>query len=508
MLPIRSLLLRSTQRILKTQAKACGGLEKCNPIKHATNIHASNCASYSTTSSLLLKPTIASHAGKLYEEIIPAAEKEKEIKKAELLAETGSDRAYNAILHKLTNADTRLHELLQNDNVSTEQDIIQAMQDVAAIQWNIGMLDEAQTLQEEILSKLVALHSDATSGNEPSKHLDIAITMHTIGSIQSRLDNPREANKWFNAAFEMKKDLLSDYSFHYEIGKTLNGLALVKMQIDNEEEIDTDPLELVRLLGEAENHYTHHGERYDDIQGEEEEQDMADHPHVASINENIAMTYRKYGDLNMALQKYENALRIHKHWVSDEDINLNGNESIMNLNIHCGDCLQGLEIFEQALKRYEEALRLHLLIVRREATQEEGIIAEGSRKLEAITPIAGVLKHNIGMMHSRGGRYTEAMIEFQAAMAIKQSFGEHHPEVANTLNAIGAMQASKGEGDSALAHFKQALEIFRMNSSVIGDEDHDEDIHQTKQNIKIVQENLAGRGNSRLGGGRMRGTTF
>ena len=507
MLPVRSLLLRSTQRIVKTQAKVCGLLEKCDPITHAPNKCASNCASYSTTSSLLLKPTMASHSGKVHEESFPAAEKEKEIKKAELLAETGSDRVYNAILHELANADARLHEL-QNDHVSTEQDIIHAMQDVATIQWKIGMLDEAQILQEEILSKLVALHSDATSGNEPSKHLDIAMTMHTIGSIQSRLDNPREANKWFTASLEMKKELLSDYSFHYEIGKTLNGLALVKMQLDQEEEIDTDPLELVRLLDEAENHYMHHGERHGDDQGEEEEQDMADHPHVASINENIAMTYRKYGDLNMALQKYENALRIHKHWLSDEDINMNGNESIMNLNIHCGDCLQGLESYEEALKRYEEALRLHLLIVRREAAQEEETLAEGSRKLEAITPIAGILKHNIGMMHSRGGRYTEAMIEFQAAMDIKSSFGEHHPEVANTLNAIGAMQASKGEGDSALAHFKQALEIFRMNSSVIGDEDHDEDIHQTKHNIKIVQENLAGRGNSRPGGGRMRGTTF
>ena len=503
MLSVRSLLLRSTQRMLKTQAKVCGRLERCDPITHAPN----KCASYSTTSSLLLKPTMASHSGKVHEESFPAAEKEKEIKKAELLAETGSDRVYNAILHELANADARLHEL-QNDHVSTEQDIIHAMQDVATIQWKIGMLDEAQILQEEILSKLVALHSDATSGNEPSKHLDIAMTMHTIGSIQSRLDNPREANKWFGAALEMKKELLSDYSFHYEIGKTLNGLALVKMQLDQEEEIDTDPLELVRLLDEAENHYMHHGERHGDDQGEEEEQDMADHPHVASINENIAMTYRKYGDLNMALQKYENALRIHKHWLSDEDINMNGNESIMNLNIHCGDCLQGLESYEEALKRYEEALRLHLLIVRREAAQEEETLAEGSRKLEAITPIAGILKHNIGMMHSRGGRYTEAMIEFQAAMDIKSSFGEHHPEVANTLNAIGAMQASKGEGDSALAHFKQALEIFRMNSSVIGDEDHDEDIHQTKHNIKIVQENLAGRGNSRPGGGRMRGTTF
>lgn len=453
-----------------------------------------------------LKPTVVRLSGHMYEESIPAAEKEQEITMAEFLAETGSDRTYNTMLQKLTTANARLQH--QIDNGAGEEDIIESMQNVASVQWDLGTLNEAQSLQESILSKLMALHSNnAVSGNEPPKHMDIAITMHTIGSIQSRLVNPREAEKWFNAAFHMKKELLSNYSFHYEIGKTLNGLALVKMQLDHEEEIESDPMQFVQLLGEAVDHYVYHGERKDETEVEEEVDDMADHPHVASINENMAMIYRKYGDLNMALQKYENALRIHKHWISDFDMNLNGNENIMNLNMHCGDCFQGLEKFDKALERYEEALRQHHLVVRREAAQVEDVPVQESRKLEAMTPIAGILIHNMGLMHSQQGRHTEAMIEFQAALDIKKSFGEHHPEVANTLNAIGAMKASQGQADSALAHFKEALEIFRMNSNVT-DENQDEDIHQTQMNIKLVEENLAGKGSARLGGGRMRGTTF
>lgn len=468
-----------------------------------------------------MRSTSPTQSGKLYEETVPASEKEQEITKAESLGETGTDEAYNALLHKLDEAVKKLDTVaLLNNGNSTAEDIIEAMQNVAAIQWNVGMLDQAQELQEEILSRLIQMHEHHSTTTEndagaPPQHIDIATTMHTIGSIQSRLNNPHEAKKWFNASLSMKKDVLSNYAFHYEIGKTLNGLALIKIQLDQEDDEDLDPLEIISRLEEAENHYIHHGE---DTDGEEDNEgdavDMADHPHVASINENIAMVYRMVGDSRMALQRYEEALRIQKHWASPQDLSLHGNEHIMNLNIHSGDCLQGMKRFDEALERYKEALRLHMLIVRRESRlkqenennneQDDGVedksVVQYSRKVEA-TPMEGILRHNMGLMHAHVGRHDLSMEEYQLALDIKKSFGDTHPEVAVTMNAIGAMLATKGEGQSALAHFREALYIFRMHSSAVGDEDADEDVAQTKKNIELAEKTLMGQGGR---GGRRR----
>jgi len=458
------------------------------------------CQRYSTTPLSL----------KIYEEGVPAAEQEQEITRAQSVAETGTEKAYNNLLHKLNEAVAQLANI-QNDPTSNEHKIIKSMRNVATMQWDLGMMEQAQNLQEEILSNLIQKHSKSTSTSSasisgPPQHLDIAITMHTIGSIQSRLQNPREASKWFDASLAMKTDLLSSkYSYHFEIGKTLNGLALVKMQLNQEEGIhtDTDPLEYVRMLEEAESHYIHHGETLEDDEEQdgqvEGEEDMSHHPHVASLDENIAMIYRKHGDLKMACQRYENALRIREHW--ENSSSTEGNEHIMSLNMHIGDCLQGMELYEEAMERYKKALEQHLLVVKREKREEreeqkdenedDGSLVEYSRK-EA-TAMTGILRHSIGLMHAHLSNYEEAMHEYQEALEIKRGFGSDHPEVAKTLNAIAALLATKGEGQTAMSHLREALRIFKLlNATSEGGEVFDEDVIQTQNNIELVEKSLGG----------------
>ena len=474
--------------------------------KQRTNTSVNTSISTSTSTSIM------------HEEKIPAGEQEQELVKAQSLAETGTDTVYNALILKLKKATSQI-EFLQNDPNSKDEEITKSMQNAASLSWDLGMLDQAQELQEQILAKLMQKHSKSndtdtdTDIDDPNintkhpspKHLDIAMAMHTIGSIQSRLQNPHEASKWFLASLTMKQELLSSkYSFHYEIGKTLNGLALVKMQMDNESGVDVSAVDYVKLLEEAESHYINHGELVSSGNGEgdgkdesvsvsggESEEDMSYHPHVAALDENIAMIYRMNGDLRMAFQRYENALRIHEHWAHDAKSSPEGtmNEKITNLNMDIGDCLQGLERYKEATGKYQKALDHHLLVVRREQKIQSQLEEVNEDKDAMGTAMTGVLRHNIGMMHAQLNNYEDAMEEYEKALAIKKSHDSEHVEVAKTLNAMGALMATQGKGRIALTHFMEALRIFTIHFESTGGE-YDEDVAQTRNNIKIVEKTM------------------
>uniref|UniRef100_A0A7S3Q2I9 Kinesin light chain n=1 Tax=Chaetoceros debilis TaxID=122233 RepID=A0A7S3Q2I9_9STRA len=485
---------------------------------------------------------------------IPTSEREQEFVKAELAGVTGTDDAYSNLLDSLNKA-TYARDELKLDCETNEKQLLDAMRNVATIQWELGMLDEAQQSQEDILTNLIKTHSEPSDKNHKSssipQHMDIASTMHTIGAIQSRLNNPQESSKWFHASLDMKGKLLSNFEFHFEIGKTLNGLALIRMQTMSNDDLNENfnPFDIIQMLSNAEEQYVYHGELK--FQSDKEDSsnikprqgeinsDMADHPHVASINQNMGSIYRKFDDYKMALQKYEQAIRIHLLWISSQDLDLNGSEVIMGLNMDAGDCCKGMGDYEHALEKYENALRLHKVIVRREEWRRReyllktrdsiGNSASGISDLavkNAIeandgNAIEAVLLHNIGHMHAQVGRHDDSMDSYQKALKIKKEFdggSNTHPEVAMTLNAIGALMAAKGDGQGALAHFREALHIFRMHSSSrytffegrSEAEDNNENITQTEKNIELLEDNMSQTGSPTggMGHGRRKGTTF
>lgn len=481
-----------------------------------------SCFWYSTSTPLLLRlpgnSREDSQGPAIYEENVPSpSESEQEIRRIQSIVQTGSEESYNKTLKALYSATEKLRLLESKDGIGQEA-LVKAMKDVASIQWDLGMLNEAQSTQEEILSKLIAMYSPkAQKATEPPKHMEIASTMHTIGSIQSRMNNPDEAKKWFDASLSIKEELLFNFTHHFEIGKTLNGLALVKMQLDEENDGESDPFDVIQMLDEAESHYIYHGTKHDSSKegsesAQENNEDFADHLQVASINENIATLYRKHGDLKMALGRYENALRIYRQHYNVECDLQKGKEQIINLIIDCGDCLSGLEKYDEALKRYEEALKLHILLVKHQGKHHSKSVDCDKelhpKNMAVVTPLVGVLKHNIGMMYAYLGNYEEATSEYLNALSIKKSFGEHHPQVGITFNAIGAMEGARGDTDSALNYFEKALEIFRMHTSAVDDEDQDENIYCTKQNVERVQRSLGGIGRRYDSIGRSRGSNF
>jgi hypothetical protein len=77
--------------------------------------------------------------------------------------------------------------------------------------------------------------------------------------------------------------------------------------------------------------------------------------------------------------------------------------------------------------------------------------------------------------------------------AKKSAGGEHNPEVAKTLNSLGALHAgSFGEKDVALEYFQQALLIARIHAEDRDNPHDDPDVMNALQNISIIEQGLAG----------------
>jgi hypothetical protein len=82
----------------------------------------------------------------------------------------------------------------------------------------------------------------------------------------------------------------------------------------------------------------------------------------------------------------------------------------------------------------------------------------------------------------------DALRELESAYIIKKKvLGEMHPEVASTLNGLGAVHASLGNDGEALSYFRESLMIARIHAGKEGDKDPQ--VMQTLRNISLVHGN-------------------
>lgn len=79
----------------------------------------------------------------------------------------------------------------------------------------------------------------------------------------------------------------------------------------------------------------------------------------------------------------------------------------------------------------------------------------------------------------------EALRELESAYVIKKkTLGELHPEVASSLNGLGAVHASLGNDGEALSYFRESLMIARIHA--VGSDEEDPQVMQTLRNISLV----------------------
>ena len=433
---------------------------------------------------------------------------ENELVKAELAGLTGDDAEYDRLVTELSKALDHLEQTAQNgwEGDDDAQAMIDALQSAANCYWNLGYLDESRDLYEDSLSRLIDLHSDdgtGSTGQQPPDHPQIATTLHWLGSIHARSGNPTEAARWYESALDMKKRVYGNRTYHPEIGRSLNGLALIQVHqatsssedyggaIGGDEEAWRRAMELFQ---EAERNYTFAnmdrggGGRTGIAKPaaasveEEDNEDYSNHPDLAMILENMAMLFRQNNEHQAALTRYQQALSIRQ---SNADISGEAGSSgvedgkILGLMLSAADCLRASSKFDEAAELYEQVLASHI-----QANSGNG---ESQGEGETRTALEAVIRHALGLIHAECGRHELALEQYGISRDIKVALAGHdHPEVAVTLNAAGAVHGASGDREKALAYFRQALQIFQLHSGAMGDDDPD--VINTQKNIRLIEK--------------------
>eukprot|EP00536_Pseudo-nitzschia_multiseries_P016710 jgi/Psemu1/299322/fgenesh1_pm.1208_\ len=194
--------------------------------------------------------------------------------------------------------------------------------------------------------------------------------------------------------------------------------------------------------------------------------------------DNQGLVYRLWGEFHVALDKYQQALQV----VLVDDV-----ETRSALKMHVADMHLALDEAYEALKVYQE------LLIELASTPASAFTSDSEQ--QQTLGMRGVLLHNIATIHADLGEHDLALTEFQEALAAKQSAGgENNPEVAKTLNSLGALHAGVfDEKHVALEYFQQALLIARIHAEDGKNSINDPDVVNALQNISIIEQELAGK---------------
>jgi tetratricopeptide (TPR) repeat protein len=194
--------------------------------------------------------------------------------------------------------------------------------------------------------------------------------------------------------------------------------------------------------------------------------------------DNQGLIYRLWGDFDTALDKYQQALQV----VVDRDTE-------WALRLHTGDMFMALDDPTGALKVYQDLLQETTVVSASLSNTQQQPHQE--HLIEQILGMQGVLMHNIATIHVDQGEFIQALEEFKQSLHLKKSApgGEHNPEVAKTLNSLGALYAGIfDEKMHALDCFQQALLIARIHAA--GDPKTDPDVQSALQNIATMEQAL------------------
>jgi tetratricopeptide (TPR) repeat protein len=206
--------------------------------------------------------------------------------------------------------------------------------------------------------------------------------------------------------------------------------------------------------------------------------------------DNQGLVHRLWGDFEMSLDKYQQALQVVTGGVDPE--------TERALRLHVADMLHALERSDEALTAYQALLQSsnNNNGSERKSTfsgrRGTGLNKTGDDSSDdPDLGMKGVLLHNIATIHVDQGEYDMAMGEFQQALEYKQASaaGEHNPEVGKTLTSLGALYAGVfNDKVEALQCFNQALLIARINAD--GDPQSDPDVLVALQNISMLEQAL------------------
>ena len=179
------------------------------------------------------------------------------------------------------------------------------------------------------------------------------------------------------------------------------------------------------------------------------------HSFVAGARKNIGMVLAERGEYEEAMNEFEKARQIYLA-VND------GNELCRDVAsaISCmGNVKNRVGELDAALKLYMEAVRIY------KSLQED---AESGDRLEVATKDVTATLKVIGMVHAKKGDLDTAMGFFMDAMSIlKSTNADQTPSgretTASVLTRMASIHVKKGDLDNAMDHYREAYELTVRN---------------------------------------------
>jgi tetratricopeptide (TPR) repeat protein len=406
-----------------------------------------------------------------------------------------------------------------------------------------GFLACAQDMYEEALQNLIKRHG------RQGKNRIMASVLHKLGSLhakQSQLaalamatqettdadeaDNPsvpdqkdlqEESMKWYGASLSMKQELLSDMAMldgactkeegiedvplQVEIGMTLNGIAMIHAQRG---EIHESAMAFRRAVDMSSMSSVSFND--DHTLGQATVEQLS-HPYRSVIYENMALLLLSTRDFEEALTSLEEAVKIlirqkHQDRTSNQDTGtgtvLPGAsytaEHHLGLLIKISSCHRGLRDQNRAKEVNENALQILKVAYRK--IEEEGNKEhdhDDQALLMRLEEKEAVIRHEYGMILAQVSQFNEALEEFDTSLELKKRLlcsdknDALHPEIAETLNMMGAVYGSLDDPHKARSYFREALRIYQAVEPWDEEGNEHANVISVKQNISLVQGAIA-----------------
>ena len=175
------------------------------------------------------------------------------------------------------------------------------------------------------------------------------------------------------------------------------------------------------------------------------------HSFVAGTRKNIGMVLAERGEYDDAMNEFEKARQIY--------LTVNNNNEMSRDVASAISCMGNVKNrvgeLDAALQLYMDAVRIYK-VLQKDATGPE-------RSAVAIKDVSSTLKV-IGMVHAKRGDLDTAMGFFTEAMSTLKSSGADQTVIgrettASVLTRMASIHVKKGDLDSAMEHYREAYEI-------------------------------------------------
>ncbi|MGA2258521.1 MAG: tetratricopeptide repeat protein, partial [Thermoguttaceae bacterium] len=172
---------------------------------------------------------------------------------------------------------------------------------------------------------------------------------------------------------------------------------------------------------------------------------LAIDPHFDKVHYELGVVLARCGRLDEAIDHYEEVLKTDPRHASSHN--------------NLGTILAGRRRLDEAIVHYRASLEADPTHAGYHGNLAVALDSRGEREeamlhyRKAVELGGGDAAHfNLARALGRGGRFDEAIAEFQAALAGKPAWAEAH-------NSLGAALFSAGRIDEAIVHFQRALEV-------------------------------------------------